>query len=147
MNNQSNELLEKLTNMAYERSKPFCYGCYKTAPTGRCESCNSDDLMRVTENGCEYGVDWIIKDILSEELTPADMDQAFEESIRECYPETTKVGWMEFDTVTLMMEQDPISWKCAQSEWEDSQLADEQIITFDSGSTYYWVWEVEKMLE
>lgn len=47
--------------------------------------------------GCEYGTDWIIKHILKTELEAVDLEEAFEESIRQCYPEETKVGWMTFD--------------------------------------------------
>ena len=53
----NSEIKEQLEKLAYERSKPFCYSCYAEAPTGCCESCGSDDLMRlVPEFGCEYGL-------------------------------------------------------------------------------------------
>ena len=39
------EIQKKLETLAYNRSKPFCYGCYEEAPSGRCLSCGSDDLM------------------------------------------------------------------------------------------------------
>lgn len=42
--------------------------------------------------GCEYGVDWGIQEILRQELEPVDLEEVFEQSIRECYPEETKVG-------------------------------------------------------
>jgi len=35
-----------------------------------------------------------------------------------------QVGWLELDTVTVLKDMDPVSWRCAQSEWE-SQEADE----------------------
>jgi hypothetical protein len=137
------EIQNKLNQLALKKSIPFCYGCYKEAPTGRCECCGSDDLMRLLPSvGCEYGTEWIIQHILETELTPVDIEVAFEESARECYPEETKVGWMTFDTVTLMKSQDPISWKIASAEWENIEEENGNILSFDNGTTYYLVTEL-----
>jgi hypothetical protein len=138
------EILKALESLAIASTKPFCYGCYKEAPNGRCLTCGSDDLMRLMEGvGCEYGVDWVIKHILEENLEPANLEESFEQAIRDSYPETTKVGWMEFDTVTLMKEQDPVSLRCALSEYESNEESEGNIISLDNGSTYHWSQEVE----
>jgi len=97
--------------------------------------------------GCEYGVDWVIKSLVRENLTPVDVGEVFEESIRECYPETTQVGWMELDTVQIIKELDPISWNVAQSDRLSSEESEGQITTFDNGSTYYMTSEVEQYLD
>jgi len=142
------EIQEKLEKMALKRSIPFCYGCYHEAPTGRCKTCGSDDLMLSMPGiGCEYGSDWVIKAILEAELTPFDLDKAFEDHIRECYPETTQVGWMNLDTVSTMKEIDPVSWNIAQSEWESFEADEETIISFDNGLTYYYTSDIETLLE
>ena len=61
------ELLEKLNEIAFQKSEPFCYGCYVICPTGRCSKCGSDDLMRHLDGvGVEWGTDWIIKELLSD---------------------------------------------------------------------------------
>ena len=107
-----------------------------------------NDLMRLLpEVGCEYGTDWIIKSILEAELTPVDLDEEFEEHIRQCYPETTQVGWMNLDTVSVMKDQDPVSWSCAQSEWESQEADEGTIISFDNGSTYYRHDEIQNLVE
>ncbi len=93
--------------------------------------------MRLSEAGCEYGAEHVIKHILETELTAVDLEEAFEQSIHGCYPETTKVAWCEFDTVTILKEQDPISWRCALSEYESNEESEGNIISFDGGSTYY----------
>ena len=93
-----------------------------------------------------WGTDWIIKSILESELTQVDLDEEFEDYIRQCYPETTKVGWMEFDTASLMKDQDPISWQCAQSEWESQEADEGNIISFDNGSTYYRTSDIEDLI-
>ena len=144
----NSELQNKLTELAFKRSNPFCYHCYHECPNGRCESCGSDDLMRAIPGvGCEYGTEWVIKSILETKLTTVDLAEEFEESIRQCYPEETQVGWMTFDTVTLMKEQDPISWSCAQSEWESNESEEGSIISLDGGTTYYRTHEVETLIE
>jgi len=142
------EIHEQLKQLALKRSIAFCYGCYKEAPKGRCETCGSDDNMRLLPGiGCEYGTDWIIESILEAELTAVDLDEEFEEYVRECYPETTQVGWMNLDTVSVMKDQDPVSWQCAQSEWESQEADEGTIISFDNGSTYYRCDDVEELLQ
>jgi len=42
---------------------------------------------------------------------------------------------------------DSVSWDLAQSEWEDQESDEENIISFDSGSTYYWKHDIESLLE
>lgn len=141
------EIHEKLKELAYKRSIPFCYGCYKEAPTGRCMSCGSDDLMRLLSGvGCEWGTDWIVKHIIKDELTPVDTDEAFGDSVNQCYPETVKVGWLELDTVTVLRDQDPVSWGMARSEWESNEADEGSLISFDNGGTYYWTSDVEGLL-
>lgn len=142
------ELNSQLTQIAFKKTIPFCYGCYKEAPSGRCAFCHSDDLMRLLPGvGCEYGTEWVVKDLLAEALTPADLNEQFEDSIRSCYPETTTVGWMTFDTATLMKEMDPISWDIAKSEWESSEADEGIIVSFDKGGTYYRREDVEDYIE
>lgn len=142
------ELKQKLTALAYQKSIPFCYGCYMEAPTEVCSKCHSDDLMRLLpEVGCEWGTEWIIKHLLEAELSPVDMETEFEESIRQCYPEETIVGWMSFDTVQLMKDGDPISWRCALSDYESNEESDGNIISFDGGSTYFKTSDVEDYVD
>lgn len=142
------EIQQKLEKLAINRTIPFCYGCYIKAPKGVCPECHSDDLMRHLDGvGVEWGTSWIIQHILEEELTPVNADEIFEESIRQCYPEETTVGWMTFDTVELIKSQDPISWKIARDEYIDELASDEQMITSDNGSTYYWAHDLENLLE
>lgn len=133
----NNEIFEQLNKLAIKRSIPFCYSCYKEAATGCCEVCGSDDLMRLVPGvGCEYGTDWVIKHILETELTAFDLEEEFEESIRQCYPEETQVGWMTFDTVKLMKENDPVGWRCALADYESQEIYEETILNID-GSNYY----------
>lgn len=142
------ELQKRLVQLAFAKSRPFCYQDYIECPTGRCPKCGSDDLMRVVDGvGCEYGTDWIIRHILETELEAVDMEQAFEDSVRECYPEETKIGWMTFDTVTVMKEMDPVGWNCAFAEWESIEADEEHLISFDNGGTYYRTEDVEGLLE
>lgn len=142
------EIQQKLEQLAFQRTTAFCYSCYIKAPNGICPQCHSDDLMRHLDGvGCEYGTDWVIKHILQEELTPVDTDEAFEDSVRSCYPENVQVGWMNLDTVSVMKSCDPISWDIARGEWESQEVEDGGLMTFDNGSTYYWLSDLESLVE
>lgn len=46
-----------------------------------------------------------------------------------------------------MKENDPISWRCALSDYESEEESEGNIISFDSGLTYYSVYKVEIFLE
>ena len=67
--------------------------------------------------------------------------------MRECYPEETKVGWMTFDTITLMKENDPVGWRCALVDYEAQEESEGNIISFDGGSTYYNTQSLEEFIE
>jgi hypothetical protein len=142
------EIQAKLEAFAMKRSIPFCYNDYIECPAGACPKCGSDDLMRLVRGvGCEYGTDWVIRHILETELTLVDLEDAFEQSVRECYPESTKVGWMELDTIRIMKEMDPVYWRCALVDYESQEEAEGNIMSFDNGSTYYQVREIEALIE
>lgn len=138
----------ELQKIAYKKTIPFCYSCYREAPSGICKSCHSDDLMRLLpEHGCEYGTDWVIENLLEENLETVDITESFEQMIEDCYGETTKVGFLELLTVEVMKDQDPIAWDIAKSEYMDGLAQDEQVITFDNGSNYYWLNDLENFVE
>lgn len=141
----NSELQQQLRNLALKRTIPFCYFCYQQAPSGVCKSCHSDDLMRLLPgHGCEYGLDWAITAILREELTRVDTEEAFEESVRSCYPEEVQVAWMSFDAVSVIKEMDPISWDLAMSEWLDQEMQDGTFVLISDA--YYLLSEIEALL-
>jgi len=46
-----------LEKIAYQKSKPFCYSCYKEVESKYCADCGSDDSMRLIRGyGAEYGL-------------------------------------------------------------------------------------------
>lgn len=142
-----NEIQKQLHELALKRSIPFCYNDYIECRDGVCPKCGSDDLMRLVPGvGCEYGTEWIIKHILETEIEPIDMDAAFEEHVRQCYPETIDIGWLKgYDLVSAMKELDPVAFRCAQSEWESMEADEGNIVSFDKGGTYYWANELFKL--
>jgi len=97
--------------------------------------------------GVEFGTEWLLLEILREHLTPANTLEVFQQSVADCYPETVKFGWIEYDTVSALKELDPVSWDMAYNEWLDSETSDEILITFDNGSNHYWTSEIEQLIE
>lgn len=142
------EIQQRLEEFAFNHSKPFCYHCYEEAPSGRCSRCHSDDLMRLVSGvGVEWGIDWVVRHFIEERLTPVDTSAQFEQSIRDTYPEEVKVGWMTLDAVSVMKDMDLVSWKIAQSEWEDVEVSDGNLLSFDNGGSYYSLSDIEQMLD
>lgn len=142
------ELQKRLEAIAWKKSKPFCYGCYKEAPAGRCRSCGSDDLARLLDSvGVEWGIDWVLKHLVEVNIEAADTDAAFEESVSQCFPEEVKIGWITYDTVSAIKELDPVSWRLAKSEWIDQEVDEENLVTFDNGTTYFWKHDLEQYVD
>ena len=142
-----NEIQKKLEKIVRTKVIPFCYQDYCECPEEICPKCKSDDLMFLYPSvGCEYGLDWCVKHFLSEELQPVNLEAAFEDSVREIYPETTTIGFITSDTCDAMKILDPIAWQIACSENADSLESDEVIISFD-GTTYYWTHDLERLIK
>ena len=141
-------MIKTLTQIAVSKAIPFCYSCYTRAPSGKCTLCHSDDLMfELPGIGVEYGTHWLLRELLAEHLFPADTLEAFEQSVADCYSDTVKIGWIEYDTVSALKELDPVSWNIAHNEWIDSEVDDENLLTFDNGSTHYWCSDIEHFVE
>ena len=142
----NSEIKEKLEKMALEASIPFCYSDHRECKTGKCDFCGSDDLMRLLPGvGCDWGTEWIIEEIINEKLTPINTETMFEELCREIYPETTKIGWIEHDTVDAMKNIDPISWNIAKEEWISEQI-DEEIIFQTKNNEYFYTQDLENLI-
>jgi len=138
------EIQIKLTELALERSKPFCYSCYQDCTNGYCSICGSDDLMRHLEGvGVEYGTDWVIKSILEEELSEVDLEESFEQMIDECYGEEIQIGFIKTNVSSAIKELDPIAWDLSKSEHLNSLIEDRSIFEFQG--RYYWLNEVESL--
>lgn len=104
-------------------------------------------MREVAGVGVEYGTEWVIKELLTADLNPVDCEEMFEQSVRDCYPENIQVGWMNLDVVSVMKTMDPTSWRIAMREWIEAEEQEENIVSFDSGSTYYWVSGLEQYIE
>jgi hypothetical protein len=94
--------------------------------------------------GCEYGIDWCVKHLVEENVETADTAAAFEDSVSQCYPEEVKIGWITYSTVLALKELDPVSWRMAESEYIDQEVEEENLVTFDNGSTYFWIRDLEQ---
>ncbi|MBT4761036.1 MAG: hypothetical protein HOO06_05000 [Bdellovibrionaceae bacterium] len=46
-----------------------------------------------------------------------------------------------------MKDQDPVSWNIGLGEYIGGPAEDDQLVTFDNGSTYYWTQDVENYIE
>lgn len=142
------ELKDRLVSLAYKKSSAFCYTCYKKVEDKNCNICGSDDLMRELEGvGVEYGVDWIISHLIRESVQEVDVENIHDEMMREIYGEEVEVGPFKFDPVDIIKTMDPVSYKMSVSDYIDSLVDDEQLITFDNGGSYCWTSSVELFLD
>ena len=89
----------------------------------------------------------MIEEILKEHLKPVNQEEIFESMIEDCYPMETKVAWMDLNTVDVLKTMDEVSWDMAKDEYIASLEEDEEVISFDNGSSYYWTSDIEELLE
>ena len=54
---------------------------------------------------------------------------------------------MDLNTVDILKTMDEISWDIAKDEYISSLAEDEEVISFDNGSNYYWTSDIEELLE
>ena len=104
-------------------------------------------MRLLPEIGCEYGTDWIIEHLVSDNIDPINVNLEFEHSLEDLYPTNTQIGWINFNTISAIKELDPISYDLAKGEWLDSMIEDEYFITFDHGNTYYSKEDVESFAD
>ena len=136
------EIKSKLIEIAFERTIPFCYGCYIDCPEGRCKKCGTDDLMRHLPGvGVEYGTDWVIESIVNEEIEAIDTEEIFEQMIDEHYGDEVTIGFIKTSPSIAIKTLDPIAWDIAKSEHIDFLIEDEQIV--EIGGNYYWITDLE----
>ena len=104
--------------------------------------------MRLLEGiGCEYGIEWVIEEILKEHLEPVNEEEAFKDMMEGCYPTEIKVAWLEIDTIDTIKTMCPLDWDLAKGEHISSLEEDEQIMSFDNGSTYFWTHDIENLIK
>lgn len=140
------EIKEKLKEMAIKRTNPFCYSCYQVCPSGSCNTCGSNDLMRHLEGvGVEYGTDWVVENILEEELSEVDLDESFEQMMDDLYGEEIQIGFIKSSVSNAIKELDPIAWDMAKSEHLDTLIEDESVI--EVSGRYYWKNQLESLIE
>ena len=138
----------QLNKLAFQESIPFCCSCYIKAPTGLCDNCGSDDLMRLVEDsGCEWGTEWVIEELLNKHLEPFNQTESFESMIEDCCSEEIKVGWLNLNTADILKTMDEVSWEMAKDEYIAGLEDDEEIMSFDNGKTYFATSDIEQLLE
>ena len=141
-------IYNQLTALAFQVSKPFCYLCYREVKTSHCPKCGTDEFMRIMDGvGCEYGTEWVIEEILRQHLEPVNQEETFESMIEDCYPTDTKVAWVELDTIDILKTMCPCDWDMAKDEYIYNLEQDEEVMSFDNGSTYFWTYDIEQLIE
>ncbi len=94
--------------------------------------------------GVEYGLEWVVKSIVESECSAIDVSEWFDNYLREVYPDSVSIGWLNgIDPIMAMEQLDPIAFDIAKSEWLDQEVEEERLITLDNGSTYYAADELE----
>ena len=128
---QHPELYEQLEKIADRRTIPFCYLCYRDAPSGRCVCCGTDDLMRhLPSVGVEYCYDWVIEHLLREEvpeITDEEQEEQYMEFLDSAYGDEVQIGFLTVNTGQAVKDLDPVAFRMAVSEY----FSDEYYIEID----------------
>lgn len=136
---------ERLEEAAYKVTDNFCYGCYQVVEGENCPDCGSDDFMRHMEGvGVEYGTDWVIEELIRQHCEPINEENLYCEMLDECYP-MIEMGCLSWYPSYVMMNLDPIAFRCGVSEYTDGLVQDGEYYEYDGG--YYRLEDIEEMLD
>ena len=47
----------------------------------------------------------------------------------------------------ILKTMDEVAWDIAKDEYISSLEEDEEVMSFDNGSTYYWTYDIENLIE
>lgn len=138
-------LHSRLEEAAYKVTDNFCYSCYKVVEGDHCPDCHSDDFMRhLAGVGVEYGTEWVIEHLITQNCTAVDGEDMFEQMLDECY-EPVKVGCCEWDAGHVMKELDPTAFRIGVQENLDSLTEDLNL--YELNGDHYQVSDIEEMLD
>lgn len=86
-----------------------------------------------------------LEDILNE-FDELDMDTLYDEMLDECYRPIEICG-LRYYPSDIFEKIDPVAYRCGFSDFVDSQEKDDRIISFDNGSTYYDLEQIEEFID
>lgn len=136
---------ERLEAAAYKVTDNFCYGCYVVVEGDRCPHCETDDFMRHMEGvGVEYGTDWVIAELIHQHCKPINEENLYSEMLDECYS-MIEIGCLSWYPSYIVMNLDPIAFRCGVSEYIDGLVQDGEYFEYDGG--YYRLEDIEEMLD
>ncbi len=129
----SDEIKEKLKEMAHEASRPFCYSDYVRVEADengqyRCPKCGSDDLMREVEGvGVEWGYDWVMEHLVETEGERVDIEELYRDLLDDIY-EPIKFGELEYSPSQVLEAVDPVAFRIGAQDNADSAVEDSQMV-------------------
>jgi hypothetical protein len=131
---------DEIREIAFQKSKPYCYQCSIVVKTKYCPSCNTDDLMRLVEGvGNEYGIEWVVEHLINNNLKPVDLDAEFHELLEELYPDSPTLcgAWVGQSQADILKDYDPIQYREMLLNEIDGREKDGVIFTIDNGDKYF----------
>lgn len=158
------ELEDQFRALAYDRTEPFCYSCYRIVGNEHdkvyavaaqsiegnsysletwdaethgyfCHKCGSDDLMRHLEGvGVEWSIEWVIESLIESECGLVDEEAAYDELLDELYP-PYEIGYSKFFASDILKENDPICYRIGKQEHFDDQV--HEGILIECNGSYY----------
>ena len=135
----------RMESAAYKVTDNFCYSCYKVVEGDRCPNCFSDDFMRhLAGVGVEYGTEWVIEHLITQNCSAVDGEEMFEEMLDQCYSELS-IGCCTFSPSDIMRQLDPTAFRIGVSENLDSLAEDCQL--YEANGSYYQTSDIEEMLD
>ena len=135
----------RLESAAYKVTDNFCYSCYKVVEGDSCPDCFSDDFMRhLAGVGVEYGTEWVIEHLITQNCSAVDGEEMFEEMLDQCYSELS-IGCCTFSPSAVMKECDPTAFRIGVSE-HLSSLAEDMSL-YELNGDYYQVSDIEDMVD
>lgn len=136
----ADSIKDKLEEMAWDASRPFCYTDYikvqaDDAGKAICPKCGSDDLMREVESvGVEWGIDWVMEHVAETEGERVDIEELYADLLDEVY-EPVRFGELTYAPSHVLKCVDEVAYNMGMHEYADQEVEEGRLI--EVGGEYY----------
>ncbi len=127
------KIYKVLLEVACSKAAPYCYRCFREAPTGVCGMCKSDDLLRSKDgdpyvNYARIAEESAIDELLSSltEISRDDLDAEFDDFLNDFLFDNVIIFGHEDGLAEIFSEEDPAYYNKLLNDYYLSSILSEK---------------------
>ena len=76
-----------------------------------------------------------------------DQEESFDEYLESAYDQECSVAWLKVNTLRILKELCECDYRIALNDWISSEEEDGEIVSFDNGSRYHKVSDINNYID